>query len=403
MRLVALALGTTVLSVAAAVAQPPPSPIITGPAPMDAHRGGAIKSSFDPPGRLPPAVTGSPAAPVQPPPPPQKFDTASLRLKLTGGQWQLWAGNLLLKDFGTAQADAYEALQVFRDLRVNARGSVGGVFEYWLADGQAPSAVARHRLVVPFEPTSLRAEQVSGQWVLRDARVILYNFGHSQAEALQALAVCRQYGFNQLGYVGHPTPVLKYLTKDPTPRPGTPIPEAVVPVSARMQEAEAAHARFVLPAAGDVGDRVPFDARRLDLRHEGGDWVLYAGRTPVGHFGPYERQGRAAVDALQQFRVTELCRVGDAGCGFFLSNGRVPQGSTIGTNARPLRAESLAVRQVGKAWAVCEGQRPVIEVGGSQDDANKVLAAIRELHCDNVIPVGNGRLGNVYLLVKTLY
>ena len=276
------------------------------------------------------------------------------------------------------------------------------MFEYWLAEGQAPSAFTRHREVIPFDPRTLRIEQMSGQWVLRDGHVILYNFGRSQTDAQMALAVCKQFQFNQLGYVGHPTPYLKYLMRDPTPRTPGPIGDSVVPASALMQASEIGHPRLVL-AGVDVGDRVPFDGRRLDLRREGRDWVLYAGPTPVGRFGPAERDGRAALETLEQFRLTELCRIGESGFGFFLANGRAPQGSVIGTGAKPFRPEMLNVRQVGNSWAVCDGSHPLVDFGDKADDARHALAAIREFKFDHFAEVGNGRIGNVYLFVKTRY
>jgi hypothetical protein len=331
----------------------------------------------------------------------QKFDNTSLRLVAESGKWQLWAGNLLLKDFDGAEREASEAIQVFRDLRINSHATIGGVFDYWLTDGEAPYAFTGHRQVVPFDPKSLRVEQMSGQWVLRDAHVVLYSFGRSQTDAQQALAVCRHYEFNQLGYVGHPVPSLKYLMKDPTPRPTAPVIHSIQPVSAAMQVTEWAHPRLVLPGVGDVGDRVPFDGRRLDLRREGGEWVLYAGHAAVGHFGPADRDARAAMETLEQFRVTELCHLGESGFGFFLSNGRPPQGAIIGTGAKPLRTEMLNVRQVGGSWAVCEGSRILFDFGDKADDARHLLAAIKEYHFDHAALVGNGRLGNVYLFVRT--
>jgi hypothetical protein len=257
--------------------------------------------------------------------------------------------------------------------------------------------------VIPFDPRSLRVEQQAGQWVLRDARVVLYGFGRSRTDADLALAVCRQYEFDQLGYVGHPTPVLKYLMKDPVPRTVGPASQALVPVTAAMTAAELPRPRLWVSGVGEIGDRIPFDGRRLDLRRENGEWVLYAGRAAVGHFGSSERDARTTLELLEQFRVTELCRVGESGFGFFLTNGRAPAGTVIGTGAKPLRTDMLNVRQVNGSWAVCEGSHPLFDFGERADDARHLLAAIREFHFDYVAAVGNGRLGNTYLFVKTQY
>ena len=111
---------------------------------------------------------------------------------------------------------------------------IGGVFEFWLADGEAPSGIVSNRKIISFNPAVLRVEQVAGTWCLRDDHVVLYNFGPSKADAETALAVCRRYGFNQLGFVGQPTPNLKYLMVDknaPPPKYGA---APVVPAAARM-------------------------------------------------------------------------------------------------------------------------------------------------------------------------
>jgi hypothetical protein len=393
----------------------PPTATLPSPGlPADTPAGSALRPWLTPPNappappqRLPAEIADAAKLPANAsataPTKPQQFDTGSLRLKYERGQWQLWAGALLLKDFGASEADAHEALHVFRDLRVNGRGSVGGVFEYWLTDGQAPSAITRHKQIIPFDPASLRIEQVSGQWVLRDARVILYNFGPSQTEAQQALVICRQFGFNQLGYVGHPVPALKYLMKDPSPQPSQPAPQNVVPVSARMQASEASHPRLIVPGVGDIGDRVPVNVQRLDLRRERGEWVLYAGSTPMAHYGVGERDGRLALEALQQFRVTELCRVGGSPFGFFLSNGRPPQGTIVGTGARALRTDALNVQQIGGVWTICEGPRPLAVFGDHADDARHALAAIQQYHFDHVMPIDPGRGGQLFLFIKTKF
>ncbi len=423
MRCHRLILGAALVAAVPAVAQTPPSP--SPPGTLVPQRGLTPPLDKLPPpgnGERPPAAPRPPDGPIpgrdQPPPAkpispdqaptaappavPQRFDNASLALRREHGQWQLWAGSLLLKDFGQSQGEAYEALQLLRDLRVNMRGSIGGVFEYWLTDGQAPATIARKRQVIPFDPRTLRAESLAGNWVLRDDRVILYNFGPSQAEAQQALAVCRQYGFNQLGVVGSPMPLLKYLIRDPNaPASARATQGSVVPVSALMQATEAPHLRLTVPGVGDIGDRLLLGSGRLDLRREGGEWVLYAGRLPLGHFGQSERYARATAEALEQFRVTELCRVGSSEFGFFLSNGRAPRGgSIVGLSAKPLRADRLGVRQTAAGWAVCEDARPLLTFGDRADDARHALEAIKHFGFDYDVPVGGGRLGNVHLFVK---
>jgi hypothetical protein len=331
---------------------------------------------------------------------PTVFDPATLRLKREAGQWQLWAGTQLLKDFGPAEADAHEVLRLFRDLRLNARGSVGGVFEYFLSDNKAPSAALRSKEVVPFDLATLRVEQINGQWVLRDPRIILYNFGLSQNDAKQALAICRQYGFNQIGIVGHPTPTLKYLLKDPNPPLSFKDRQPIVPVSAQMQASEPTRRQLYVPGTGAVGSVTSFNYRQLDLHRDAGEFVLFHGKTVMARFGAQEQVARTALELLQQFRCTELCEFGPGGFGFYLSNGRPPQGSLVGVQSRPIRFDRWSVRKIGGAWSICEDLRPLFQFGDEESTARQALAAIRHFQFDSYCPVGGGHLGDAYLFVR---
>src|SRR5687767_2810299 len=116
MRRLAGTLAAVVMLATCATAQAPPD-VLRDAAKRPWLQSHAQLSPVTPPAKLLPNL--SPVTPAQ------KFDTSSLRLKRERGQWQLWAGTLMLKDFGASEAEAHEALQVFRDLRVNARGSIG--------------------------------------------------------------------------------------------------------------------------------------------------------------------------------------------------------------------------------------------------------------------------------------
>ena len=352
------------------------------------------------PSELPRIESAKDNPPTRTVPPPAKFDASSLRLKYESGSWQLWAGTMLLKDFGRAEADAHEALQLFRDLRVDSRGTIGGVFEYWLAAGEAPTGVVRNRKVFDFNPATLRVQQLNGGWALADDHRVLYNFGTSKSDAEAAHAVCRAYGFNQLGYIGHPTPALKYLMFDKESAKRQRGPAPLVPVSTVSLAQEQARRPISIPKEGVIGTVQPLDFRRLDLRRSEGSWQLVADRTPLGAFGPNERDGRQTLQALQHFRCSEYCRIGDGGFGFFLSNGRAPQGSVIGLPARSLRTESLVVRQTGDSWEVCEHQRLVTSFK-QEVDARRALAAIKHYQFDTIVTAGANRLGGLMLFVKS--
>ena len=114
----------------------------------------------------------------------------------------------------------------------------------------------------------------------------------------------------------------------------------------------------------------------------------------------YDREGRAVMQSLEQFRCNELCRIGDAGFGFFLSNNRAPTGTLVGTNARPFKAASLKVAQVSGGWAVCDDNRTLAVIGDRADDARAALAAIQHYGFDSLCPIGGGKMGGYHLFVK---
>jgi len=104
--------------------------------------------------------------------------------------------------------------------------------------------------------------------------------------------------------------------------------------------------------------------------------------------------------ALQQFRCSEICKIGESGFGFFLANGRAPGGTVVGLPSRPINRDSLAVRQVDGAWGVYEDRRRLFDFDANADAAKHALAAIKHYQFDTICPIGGGHLGGLNLLVK---
>src|SRR5690606_921243 len=109
---------------------------------------------------------------------------------------------------------AEDAKQIVRDLRPTEWGTIGQkrtVVEYGLTNGEAPTWTPHPKWSLRIDLASVRAEQVRGAWVMRDDANIFLNFGTEQVEAEQASLVCRRYGFNHIGLVGFPTPLMSYF------------------------------------------------------------------------------------------------------------------------------------------------------------------------------------------------
>jgi hypothetical protein len=375
------------------------------------------------------------------------------------------AGGVALKDFGPREAEARQALRLIRDLHLTQYGTVGGpepVMEYWLSDGHAPQGLAGGLRTLPFDAAGLRVEQFQGQWCLRDPQRILFNFGQRAADAHQALAVVRKYGFTQVAVVGQASSaMLVFLGRQgDQPGAGPGLPSTRVhptsyghdPAQAATRTARDLQARFpgagrdavatpalpplqstprtarrerepiqwgqtrealgprdlhALPpqAAGGPGEsptRIPFDWRQAQLRREGETWKLTAGSHVLAEFGHDEAAARQALSAVQHYRFNEHYLVGGPGAhlSYFLVNGQAPRGLMFGVPSQPFPPEGVSVRQVGPAWALCAGNQVLLSCGDRPDEARALLAVIRRHQCDHLVRLGGDAAG-MTILVRT--
>ncbi len=391
---------------------------------------------------------GAFAGPQAPPESAAAFDSDQAELQWRDNRWQLWAGNVFLKDFGRFETEGREALRLVRELRLNSQGTIGSprpIMEYWLTNGEAPRAPAHGLRTLPIDPATLRAEQVQGQWTLRDEHRILFNFGAQSDAARQALAVVQRYGFTQVGYVGQVSPMmLVFLAAPPTlaqvqaqaqtpnrmretrlPRlgslvaPRTPsnagangaapqAPAQMPPLTAPTLPQGNIRQPGPITPVGMMGlnhpsmpgapvpgfgaaDRVPFNARDLQVRRDNGDWKLASGNTVLASFGPSEADARLAQAALRYYHCTELVTVGGPQpvLSYYLTNGQAPRGSMLGLNGVSFRPESLALRQFGPSVVLWDGTQVVMSFGDRGVEAQQALQAIQQHHFDRMVRIGN--------------
>jgi hypothetical protein len=410
----------------------------------------------------PPAAAKTPAAPPAAPAPEnlKSFDTLGVDLSWSAHGWELMAADKVLKDFGRREADARQALRTIRELHLTQYGTIGTpypVMEYWLSDGQAPSALVTGLRTMALDPMSLKVEQVRGQWCLRDGQRVLFNFGGHEIDARDGLDVLKKYGFTQVATIGqggatmlvflgqtghephtplvsrqhHPTAhpeqgsTAKTTPQTPSPldlpvvtpalpplhQPEAPITRAHADPLTQRAESHAPHAPSPYPlphcggegrvrGPGEVGERVPFDWRQLQLRYEQGVWKLQSGSMVFARFGN-DNEAHQALRAMQYYRVNEERRVGEGGAAYFLSSGQAPRGLMFGLTSLPIQPEQLSVRQVGDRWAVCNGDLPLLRYGSSPDEARRMLDAIRQYHFDHLCHFGADGGAGLTLLVKT--
>jgi hypothetical protein len=343
-----------------------------------------------------------------------RFDERLVDLQWVNSHWQLAVGGAVLKDFGRFEAEAREALRLIHDLGLNQMGTVGTprpVMEYWLADGHAPQNPGRGLRTVPLDLNTLRTEQIQGQWCLRDNLRLLFSFGGRADEANQALAVIRRYGFTQIGYIGQPQPVmLIFLTNasgQPDARPvGMGYPSnGVQPVAYnepnRAGPPNAGAARPMPANSGVQDERIPFDWRQVQLRHENQEWKLATASYTLANFGASEYEARQALQALQHYRFTEHHLVGQPRVfSYFLVNGQAPRGLMLGMTNTSFQPDALSVRHADNGCWICEENRPLIYFGDQLAEARHVLEVIKKYGFDHLCRIGHSEPAVMTFLVR---
>jgi hypothetical protein len=356
------------------------------------------------------------------------FDYRRAELRWINQRWQLVADGVWLKDFGYRQADAREALRVIQNLRLTQRGTVGTpvpVMEYWLADGQAPRTFTAAGHIQPLDVATLRVDQVQGQWSVRDNHHVLFTFGPHRDDADQALALINRYGFTHVGSIGLSPPTMLYFlagesglsrthflkagetrtgaaTKGPSAEPDGPKP-AAMPSPAAF----ATGRQEVADAAGKVGpasvpERIPFDYRQVQVRHDQNDWKLAYGSHVFANFGADHQAAEQALGLFHYYRFTEQFLIGRPvpTFAYFLVAGQAPRGLKFGFPAEAFSPEAVVVRQVASQWMVCEGDRPLVNFGDQQADARQLAQAIQRYRFDHLCRLGNGPGRSLTFLVR---
>jgi len=319
------------------------------------------------------------------------FDPEQLSIKRVDGRWQLLGSGKLLKDFGIHESEAKEALRLVRDLHFTKHATIQGatpIFEFWLGDEGPSKGGLAVRNVIPFNARMLTLENIGGAWVIRDDKMMLYNFGTQRDSAELAMAVMKKHGFNQLGLIGLPLPVMTYLTVDPyarAPQQNTPPPTREIAQAVAMQG-------LLIPNSGYVGAKQPFDARKLEVVRQPNDWVLELNKNVVGRFGPDLSRAREAMRVLQDARITEVAMIGKGNFPIYLSSGNAPKFVGLGFNNVRINSARMAVQQINSIWCIVDDGKIYFEFGTQQADAELVLKVLQHFQFDQICPVGDLRV-----------
>lgn len=321
-----------------------------------------------------------------------KVDPRDTSVRLNEGRWQLWSGKTMLKDFGKEYNDAHKARRIVAELQLTERGQLGSpepAMEFWLSNGQAPPLTSSSRTVVPFDAGSLNVDVVDGAHWVRDRTKLLYNFGPYQSDAQHALALLKQFGFNEIAFIGSPTPTMSYLVKNDQPRTlsiGKNDPFTIQ----RLPQTTPRHP-LQLYRLGNVGEREPFDALKLEIRRQGEGWHLTAGIRDLDDLGPSQHSARTALRVVQSYPFTERIRVGTGSLSFYLSRGMAPRGVPLGVRRTAFNPRSLTVKTAGDVQQITDSNRVIAQLPGTVEEAKVAVKVLQHYQFDCLCEVGQLR------------
>ncbi|MFW5973094.1 MAG: hypothetical protein ACOCTG_03805, partial [Bacteroidota bacterium] len=142
------------------------------------------------------------------------FEPENVRIRRDGDQWLLTNGRSRMKLFSNLP-EARLALSIIRHYRLDRHCFVGRPdpsMEYFLVDREAPEGAISGEDCIGFDASNLEVREANGRWTLAEGDHLIMGFPEA-AEAEQAIAVIRKYGFDRTCYVGRPGPSMVYLRR----------------------------------------------------------------------------------------------------------------------------------------------------------------------------------------------
>lgn len=144
------------------------------------------------------------------------FNPKTTSVAKISNHWKIVDGSHWMFDFGNNKAEADKALKIIKHYGMTQSCFVGRPdpsFQYMLANNKAPSGALSGEDCIAFNPNTISVKQINGRWKIIDGSHYMFDFGNSKAEARQAFAMIKKYGFTKSCFVGRPDPGFEYLRK----------------------------------------------------------------------------------------------------------------------------------------------------------------------------------------------
>jgi hypothetical protein len=145
---------------------------------------------------------------------------------------------------------------------------------------------------IKFDPGAAAVQQANGNWKVVVGGMWLLDFGNSESEAREALAIIKHYRMDKQCFVGRPDPSMEYyLVKDKAPT-----------------------------GYYSGEDCIGFDPGVIEVKEINGRWKIVEGNSWLLDFENKEDEARHAYRIITYFKFRKICFVGrpDASMTYFL-------------------------------------------------------------------------------------
>jgi hypothetical protein len=326
------------------------------------------------------------------------FNPDNCQVSLIGGNYKIVDGSMWLLDFGNNKVEADKALEIIKHYHFNSQCFVGRPnpsMEYWLVNGSAPSGSLSGEDCISFNPANIEVSFVGGNWKIVEGSHWILDFGQSKAEADEAFAVIKKYGFSEICYVGRPGPSLTYFKGTGVVTP----PTVITPIGPVAPIGPIFPPVVVIPMPPADQDCITHNVDNLTVTFVGGAFKIVDGSHWLLDFGLNVIDAKRSLDIIKYYRMDSHCFVGRPNPPFeyWLVAGAAPSGDVGGEDCVSFNPNTIEVKYVSGRWKIVDGSHWMFDFDQNQGNAKKAYDIIKYYGFTKICYVGRPNPKFIYL------